>query len=100
MNSTSPFTLGLGTVGFDLVYQNIYLGTGTGLNTNIVPGPNNVTFKGILVPQTIPANLAAVSQLFTNYIKFESSPVIAIGESTLQPDGSEISWLSQGVQSL
>ncbi|KAG1761975.1 hypothetical protein EDD22DRAFT_893760 [Suillus occidentalis] len=96
----APFTLGLGTVVFDLVYQNVYLGTGTGYNTNIVPGPNNITLKGILVPQTTPANLAAVSQLFTNYINFESSPVIAIGKSTLQPDGSQISWLSQGVQSL
>ncbi|KAG2739154.1 hypothetical protein P692DRAFT_20882011 [Suillus brevipes Sb2] len=83
MNNTSPFALGLGTVVFDLVYQSIYLGTRTGLNTNI----------------TTPTNLAAVSQLFTNYINFESSPVIAIGKLTLQPDGSEILWLSQGVQS-
>ncbi|KAG2131418.1 uncharacterized protein EDB93DRAFT_1255529 [Suillus bovinus] len=100
LNNTSPFTLGLGTVVFDLVYQNVYLGTGTGFNTNIVPGPNNITLSGILVPQTTPANLAAVSQLFTNYINFESSPVIAMGKSTLQLDGSQISWLSQGLESL
>ncbi|KAG1785555.1 uncharacterized protein HD556DRAFT_110398 [Suillus plorans] len=100
LNNTSPFTLGLGTVVFDLVYQNVYLGTGTGFNTNIVPGPNNITLSGILVPQTTPANLASVSQLFTNYINFESSPVIAMGKSTLQPDGSQISWLSQGLESL
>ncbi|KAG1762129.1 hypothetical protein EDD22DRAFT_1029175 [Suillus occidentalis] len=99
LNKTSPFTLGLGTVVFNLVYQNVYLGTGTRHNTNIVPGPNNITLKGVLVPQMTPANLAAVSQLFTNYTNFESSPVIAIGKSTLQPDG-QISWLSQGVQSL
>ncbi|KAG2032054.1 hypothetical protein BDR03DRAFT_1015605 [Suillus americanus] len=30
----------------------------------------------------MPANLATVSQLFTNYINFESSPVIAVGKST------------------
>ncbi|KAG1742190.1 hypothetical protein EDB19DRAFT_1702736 [Suillus lakei] len=100
LNNTSPFTLGLGTVVFDLVYQNVYLGTGTGYNANIVPGPNNITLSGVLVPQTTPANLAAVSQLFTNYINFESSPVIAAGKSTLQPDGSQISWLSQGLESL
>ncbi|KAG1851680.1 hypothetical protein F4604DRAFT_1933963 [Suillus subluteus] len=100
LNNTSPFTLGLGTVVFDLVYQNVYLGTGTGFNTNIVPGPNNITLNGILVPQTTPTNLATVSQLFTNYINFESSPVIAMGKSTLQPDGSQISWLSQGLESL
>ncbi|KAG2368054.1 hypothetical protein BDR07DRAFT_1391769 [Suillus spraguei] len=100
LNNTSPFTLGLGTVVFDLMYQNVYLGTGTGFNTNIVSGPNNITLNGILVPQTTPANLATVSQLFTNYINFESSPVIAVGKSTLQPDGSQISWLSQGLRSL
>ncbi|KAG1812612.1 uncharacterized protein BJ212DRAFT_460083 [Suillus subaureus] len=100
LNNTSPFALGLGTVVFDLVYQNVYLGTGTGFNTNIVPGPNNITLNGTLVPQTTPANLATVSQLFTNYINFESSPVIAMGKSTLQPDGSQISWLSQGLESL
>ncbi|KAG2078952.1 hypothetical protein BDR04DRAFT_1124058 [Suillus decipiens] len=100
LNNTSPFTLGLGTVVFDLMYQNVYLGTGTGFNTNIVPGLNNITLNGILVPQTTPSNLATVSQLFTNYINFESSPVIAVGKSTLQPDGSQISWLSQGLQSL
>jgi hypothetical protein len=65
-----------------------------------VPGPNNITLNGVLVPQTTPANLAAVSQLFTNYINFESSPVIAAGKSTMQSDGSQISWLSQGLQSL
>ncbi|KAG1896026.1 uncharacterized protein F5891DRAFT_1165745 [Suillus fuscotomentosus] len=89
LNNTSPFTLGLGTVVFNLVYQNVYLGTGTGLNTNIVPGPNNITLSGILIPQTTPTNLASVS-----------SPVIAMGKSTLQPDGSQISWLSQGLESL
>jgi len=65
-----------------------------------VPGLNNITLSGVLVPQTTTANLAAVSQLFTNYINFESSPVIAVGKSTMQPDGSQISWLSQGLQSL
>ncbi|KAG2037615.1 hypothetical protein BDR03DRAFT_818585, partial [Suillus americanus] len=43
---------------------------------------NNITLNGVLVPQTTPANLATVSQLFTNYINFESSPVIAVGKST------------------
>lgn len=65
-----------------------------------VPGNNNITLKGVLIPQTDPSSLAAVSQLFTNYINFESSPVIAAGQSTLQSDGTTISWLSQGLQAL
>jgi hypothetical protein len=45
-------------------------------------------------------NLGSVSQLFTNYLNGVNSPVIARGKSTLQSDGSTISWLSTGIQSL
>ncbi|KAH7926942.1 hypothetical protein BV22DRAFT_1007914 [Leucogyrophana mollusca] len=100
LTNPSPFALNLGTVVFNLAYQSVFLGVGTGANTQLVPGDNNITLSGRLIPQTTPSDLAAVSQLFTNYINFESSPVIATGQSTLQPDGSEISWLSQGLQSL
>lgn len=100
LSNPSPFALNLGTVRFSLTYQGAYLGIGTGINTQIVPGNNNITLKGVLIPQTDPSSLAAVSQLFTNYINFESSPVIAAGQSTLQSDGTTISWLSQGLQAL
>lgn len=33
---SSPFVLDLGTVMFDLSYQHVYLGTGTGPNTLLV----------------------------------------------------------------
>jgi len=32
----SPFALDLGTVVFDLSYQDVYLGSGTGSNTHLV----------------------------------------------------------------
>lgn len=32
----SPFALDLGTVVFDLSYQDVYLGSGTGPNTHLV----------------------------------------------------------------
>jgi hypothetical protein len=41
-----------------------------------------------------------MSELFTNYLNGDTSPVLATGLSTLQDDGTEISWLSQGLQSL
>jgi len=53
-----------------------------------------------LVSHTDENELKAVSELFTNYINGDASPVIATGKSTLQPDGSAISWLSVGLQSL
>jgi len=61
---------------------------------------NNITLAGTLVPQTNPSSLTQVSQLFTNYLNWKSSPVIAMGASTQQNDGTEISWLTQGLQAL
>ncbi|KAF8972948.1 hypothetical protein BDZ97DRAFT_1691577 [Flammula alnicola] len=96
----SPFSLDLGTVVFALSYQNVSLGIGTGTDTKIVPGNNTISLAGTLERQTDPANLAQVSKLFTNYLNGENSPVIATGLSTLQSDGSTISWLSEGLQDL
>jgi hypothetical protein len=54
----------------------------------------------VLEPHTTPADLVVVSELFTNYLNGQSSPVIATGKSTLQTDNSTISWLSIGLQAL
>ncbi|KAG6854052.1 hypothetical protein C0991_011030 [Blastosporella zonata] len=88
INATSTFTI---------TDQDAF---GTGTNNVIDPGPNDITLVGFLKPQTTPEDLALVSELFTNYLNGESSPVIATGVSTLQSDNSTISWLSQGLQSL
>jgi hypothetical protein len=53
-----------------------------------------------LIPQSGQQNLSQISQLFTNYINGDNSPVIAQGLSTVQSDGTEISWLSIALQSL
>ncbi|KAH9485291.1 hypothetical protein JR316_0002199 [Psilocybe cubensis] len=100
LNNPSPFSLDLGTVVFGLTYKNVSLGIGTGTETKIAPGNNSITLKGTLIRQTDPSNLASVSELFTNYLNGDSSPVIATGQSTLQDDGSTISWLSQGLEAL
>lgn len=55
---------------------------------------------GILRPPPNAVDLAIVSQLFTNYINNELSAVVATGESTMQSDGSTVSWLSSGLKSL
>lgn len=59
-----------------------------------------MTLKGTLKPQTGADNLAVVSELFTNYLNGEPSDVVATGVSTLQSDGTVISWLSEGLTSL
>ncbi|KAF7298203.1 hypothetical protein HMN09_01042200 [Mycena chlorophos] len=100
LNNPSAFNLNLGTVVFALSYKNVSLGLGTSTDTIIAPGNNTVTLKGVLVEQNNTNDLAIVSELFTNYLNSEVSPVIATGQSTIQSDGSEISWLSSGLQAL
>ncbi|KAL1735691.1 hypothetical protein EV714DRAFT_280260 [Schizophyllum commune] len=101
LNNPSPFHLNLGTVEFALSYDGLDLGTGTQDNTVIVPGPSNqVALKGFLKHQEGDENLSKLSQLFTNYINADMSTVKATGLSTRQPDGTQISWLSKGLQAL
>ncbi|KAF9484472.1 hypothetical protein BDN70DRAFT_122528 [Pholiota conissans] len=96
----SPFSLDLGTIVFALSYRDVPLGLGVGNDTVIAPGNNSITLAGKLERQTDENDLVKVSELFTNYLNGVSSPVIATGLSTLQSDGSTISWLSSGLQSL
>ena len=53
-----------------------------------------------MIRHTDSDELAKISQLFTAYLNGESSPVVAIGRSSVQSDGSTISWLSEGLQAL
>lgn len=61
---------------------------------------NHISLSGVLEPHNNSADLAIVSQLFTNYINDVNSEVVATGVSTLQSDGSTISWLSTALQNL
>ncbi|GJJ06156.1 hypothetical protein Clacol_000345 [Clathrus columnatus] len=100
LNNSSPFDIDLGDVVFNLSYNGVFLGEGTGTNTVISPGENSITLNGTLIHQES-SNLQSVSQLFTNYINSEPGTfVTAQGVSTKQSDGSEIAWLSQGLKSL
>ncbi len=64
------------------------------------PGSVEITLQGRLIPQNSSSDLAAVSTLFTSYLNGDTSPVVAVGQSSLQPDGTAISWLSEGIQAL
>ncbi|KAL1743139.1 hypothetical protein HDZ31DRAFT_83635 [Schizophyllum fasciatum] len=101
LNNPSPFHLNLGTVEFSLSYDGLDLGTGSQDNTVIVPGEDNqVALKGYLKRQEGDENLATLGRLFTNYINADMSYLKATGLSTRQSDGTEISWLSKGLQAL
>jgi len=64
-------------------------------------GVNTIELKGVLIPHTDAKELAVVSQLFTNYLNGDSSPVIARGQTTIRAsDGTAISWLTDGLKEL
>jgi hypothetical protein len=100
LDNASPFVIDLGTVVFDLSYKGVYLGSGTGINTSVAPGNNTISLAGTLIPQSGDQNISVVSELFTHYLNGESSPVMAVGKSTIQADNSSVPWLSQGLQAL
>jgi hypothetical protein len=101
MNFYSPFQLALGTIVFDMFYQDMYLGTGSAPGVQLTTSTNDITLKGVLIKQYGSQNLTLLSQLFTNYLNHDLSPVKAIGRSAiLASDGSTISWLSDGLKSL
>lgn len=60
----------------------------------------NITLVGVLIAHNSTDDLASLSSLFTAYLNGQSSPVQAIGKSARQADGSNISWLSAGIQAL
>lgn len=91
----------LGTVVFDLTYQDMYLGSGSASGITLNTDKNDISLKGVLIEQSGPKNLTLLSQLFTSYINHEPVPVKAIGRSSiLASDGSTVSWLSDGLKSL
>ncbi|RDX40651.1 hypothetical protein OH76DRAFT_1365915 [Lentinus brumalis] len=100
LSNPSAFNVNLGTVVFDLSYRGLYLGTGSGPNTVIKPGDNAVTLNGTLVPQTGSDALAIASDLFTKYLNGEQADVVATGKSSIQADGTAVSWLSAGLTAL
>ncbi|KIJ47323.1 hypothetical protein M422DRAFT_164299, partial [Sphaerobolus stellatus SS14] len=101
LNNPSPFNVDLGFALFNLTYKGLYLGQGLSTQTQIKPGGNNITLNGRLIQQTGSENLATIGELFSNYLNSEpGTMVVAKGVSTHQQDGGDISWLSQGLQSL
>lgn len=100
LTNQSPFTVDLGTVAFDLEFENVNLGRGTSTGVVVNPGENDVTLTGTMVSHSAAADLQRIGKLFTAYLNGDAAPVIARGVSTTQADGTKISWLSDGITAL
>lgn len=101
LSNQSPFQVDLGTTVFNLSYNGLFLGQGTSPATSLIPGDNNITLSGRLIPHNdSDSDLVSLGTLFTNYINSDMSIVTATGVSSTQSNGEEISWLSAGLQAL
>lgn len=102
MGNNSPFDIQLGDVAFDLSYEGVYLGRGTGTGVSLAAmGPTSVQLNGTIIPHiNDTAALTTLGVLFSAYVSNDVTPVSAQGVYTRQSDGSDIAWLSQGIQAL
>ncbi|SHO78091.1 Uncharacterized protein MSYG_2433 [Malassezia sympodialis ATCC 42132] len=101
LTNPSPFGVQLGTLATDLFFNGVFLGPGVSDNLNITPGVNIVTLKGRLLPHNEnQTELNILGDLFTKYLNFEISPVVARGVSVSLPEGYPTTWLSEGIKAL
>lgn len=101
MNNPSPIGITLGTIVLDISAGETKLGQVKATGASLLGKSNSIlNLTGIMIPQTTPQDLAAVSSIFSAYIAGQSSETTARGVSVL-PDGvNEVSWLSVGLKSM
>ncbi|SCV70806.1 BQ2448_3568 [Microbotryum intermedium] len=98
----SAFGVGLGILSVDLYYGDLYLGpASTASETNLTAGVNTVHLVGRLVPYADdPTALEMLSQVFSNYLNGDATPVEARGARVALPGGNVVGWLTTGVSAL
>ncbi|KAF9954644.1 hypothetical protein BGZ72_004432 [Mortierella alpina] len=101
MNNPSPIGLDLGTIAFDLFFNDTYLGQVESKNAVLVgDSASSLVLEGVLVRHTNKTDLDKVSLLMSNYLAGNSSKTIGKGVS-VKPDGvNTVSWLSNGILAL
>ncbi|KAF9576485.1 hypothetical protein EC968_007963 [Mortierella alpina] len=101
MNNPSPIGLDLGTIAFDLFYNDTYLGQVESKNAVLVgDSASTLTLEGVLNRHTNQTDLDKISVLMSNYLAGNSSLTLGKGVF-VKPDGvNTVSWLSSGLLSL
>ncbi|CAO3567359.1 unnamed protein product [Mortierella alpina] len=98
MNNPSPIGLDLGTIAFDLFFNDTYLGQVESKNAVLVgDSASTLTLEGTLIRHTNQTDLDKVSVLMSNYLAGNSSMTIGNGVF-VKPDGvNQVSWLTNGL---
>ncbi|KAF9285775.1 hypothetical protein BGZ68_003559 [Mortierella alpina] len=101
MNNPSPIGLDLGTIAFDLFFNDTYLGQVESKNAVLVgDSASTLALEGVLIRHTNQTDLDKVSILMSNYLAGNASMTLGKGVF-VKPDGvNTVSWLSAGILGL
>ncbi|KAG0263532.1 hypothetical protein DFQ27_001692 [Actinomortierella ambigua] len=99
VTNPSSIQMDMGTLTLAISYKNTFMGLVSTDNLVMVRGPQTMTLKGVLVPQTTAEGLADTSDLMSRYIANVVTDTLATGHDVL-PAGGPVSWLSSAIKNL
>ncbi|KAF8928044.1 hypothetical protein BGZ47_001845, partial [Haplosporangium gracile] len=100
VNNPSSIQMYMGALTLAISYKDILMGYVTSSNLTMVRGPQTLSMKGYLVPQSTPEGLAVTSEMMSRYIGNVVTNTIATGFE-VKPDGvNSVEWLSTAVKQL
>ncbi|KAK5808540.1 hypothetical protein F5H01DRAFT_416439 [Linnemannia elongata] len=100
VNNPSAIQMYMGALTLAISYKDTLMGYVTSSNLTMVRGPQTLSMKGYLVPQSTPEGLAITSEMMSRYIANVVTDTIATGFE-VKPDGvNSIEWLSTAVKQL
>ncbi|KAK3837644.1 MAG: hypothetical protein JOS17DRAFT_837308 [Linnemannia elongata] len=100
VNNPSAIQMYMGALTLAISYKDTLMGYVTSSNLTMVRGPQTLSMKGYLVPQSTPEGLAITSEMMSRYIGNVVTDTIATGFE-VKPDGvNSIEWLSTAVKQL
>ncbi|KAF9983996.1 hypothetical protein BGZ75_004421 [Mortierella antarctica] len=100
VTNPSSIQMDMGSLTLAISYKDTLMGYVTSSNLTMVRGPQVLSMRGVLVPQTTLEGLASVSELMSRYIGNVVTDTIATGFE-VKPDGeNSLEWLSAAIKSL
>ncbi|KAI8353463.1 hypothetical protein B0O80DRAFT_452126 [Mortierella sp. GBAus27b] len=100
VTNPSSIQMYMGSLTLAISYKNTLMGYVTSDSLTMVRGPQTLSMKGYLIPQTTPEGLADTSDMMSRYIGNVMTDTIATGFE-VKPDGvNSVEWLSKAVKNL
>ncbi|KAG0367887.1 hypothetical protein BGX24_003061, partial [Mortierella sp. AD032] len=100
VTNPSAIQMYMGALTLAISYKDTLMGYVTSSNLTMMRGPQTMSMKGYLIPQSTPEGLAITSEMMSRYIGNVVTETIATGFE-VKPDGvNSVEWLSAAVKNL